>query len=167
MGALEFDDLPLAWSDVAARFAAEPYWWVGTSGDAGPHAVPIWGVVVDDVLHFYGEPDTLRSRQLAADGRLVVHLPDPLDVLTVKGTAITGTPARDHRQVCEAYRQKYAGPDERRWLPDEPGMEESLLFTVAPRRAIAFQPAAGSVWRKRVWVATEARSAQPDPSLPT
>jgi hypothetical protein len=82
-----FDDVPLAWADVAARFATEPCWWIGTTGSSGPHAVPIWGVVVDDVLYFYGEPDTLRSRHIVADNRIVLHLPDPMDVLVVKGKA--------------------------------------------------------------------------------
>jgi hypothetical protein len=148
-----FADVPLAWPDVAARFATEPCWWIGTTGRAGPHAVPIWGVVVSDVLYFYGEPDALRTRHIVADGRIVLHLPDPMDVLSVKGTAAPGPPMRERADLCEAYRAKYSSEDERRWLPDAPGMENALVFTVKPRRAIAFQPADADVWRKWVWVA--------------
>jgi hypothetical protein len=153
VGSLTFDDVPLPWSEVAARFDTEPYWWIGTVGSSGPHAIPTWGVVVADLLHFYGEPGALRSRQILADDRIVLHLSDPLDVLTVKGTATQEGVARGRADVCNAYRDKYRSNDERRWLPDAPGMENVLLFTVRPRRAIAFSPADAAVWSKRVWVA--------------
>jgi hypothetical protein len=154
VSSLTFDDTPLAWSDVAARFAEEPNWWIGTVGRSGPHTVPTWGVVVSDVLYFYGEPDALRSRHLAADSRIVLHLPDPLDVLWVKGTAVPGPPIRERADLCDAYRAKYDAEDDRRWLPDAPGMENALAFAVAPRRAVAFQPADAAVWSRRVWVAS-------------
>jgi hypothetical protein len=150
-----FDDLPLAWPDVAARLATSPCWWIGTVGRSGPHAVPIWGVVVSDVLYFYGEPDALRSRHIAADNRIVLHLSDPMDVLVVKGTATPGPPMRERADLCDAYRQKYSSDDERRWLPDAPGMENAHMFTVTPRRAIAFQPTDADVWSRSVWVEAE------------
>jgi len=150
-----FDDVPLAWADVAARFATEPCWWIGTTGSSGPQAVPIWGVVVDDVLYFYGEPDTLRSRHIVADNRIVLHLPDPMDVLVVKGKATPGPAMRERADLCDAYREKYRSDDDRRWLPDAPGMENALVFTVEPRRAIAFRPADADVWSRWVWVAAD------------
>ncbi len=148
-----FDDLPLAWPDVAARFATEPCWWIATVGRSGPHAVPIWGVVVSDVLYFYGEPDALRSRHIVADNRIVLHLSDPMDVVVVKGTATPGPPMWERTDLCDAYRQKYSSDDDHRWLPDAPGLENALTFTVTPRRAIAFRPADADVWSRGVWVA--------------
>jgi hypothetical protein len=155
VSSLAFDDVPLAWPEVAARFAAEPHWWIATMGRSGPHTVPIWGVVVSDALYFYGESNALRSRHIAADSRIVLHLPDPMDVLSVKGTAAPGPPMRERADLCDAYREKYNAQLDRRWLPDAPGMENALAFKVVPRRAIAFQPADAAVWRKGVWVATE------------
>lgn len=59
-----------------------------------PHAAPVWGVVTDDVLYLYTERRTLKSRNLAADPRVVVHLEDAEDVVIVRGTAEDlGTPA--------------------------------------------------------------------------
>src|SRR5689334_42881 len=75
-----FHDVPLVWPDVAARFRADPHWWIGTVGKSGPHSVPVWGVVVSEVLYFYGEADALRSRHISADHRIVLHLSDPMDV---------------------------------------------------------------------------------------
>jgi AcrR family transcriptional regulator len=89
----------------------------------------------------------LRHRSL-----IVVHLSDPMDVLSVKGTAAAGPPMRERADLCDAYRAKYGADDERRWLPDAPGMENALVFTVEPRRAGAFRPADADVWRRWVWV---------------
>ena len=66
----------LTWDEIAGRFSAARNWWVSTSGPGGPHAVPVWGVVVDDLLFFYGEESAVRTRNLGADPRLVVHLED-------------------------------------------------------------------------------------------
>ena len=62
---------------------------------------------------------------------------------------------RERADLCDAYREKYRSDDDRRWLPDAPGMENALTFTVMPRRAIAFQPADADVWSRWVWVAAE------------
>ena len=62
---------------------------------------------------------------------------------------------RERADLCDAYRQKYSSDDERRWLPDAPGMENAHMFTVTPRRAIAFQPTDADVWSRWVWVAAE------------
>jgi hypothetical protein len=64
----------LSWEEITRRFTEAHNWWVSTSGDSGPHAVPVWGVVVREALHCSGDPGAVRSRNLAADPRLVVHL---------------------------------------------------------------------------------------------
>ena len=49
----------LEWDEVAARFAAAQNWWVSTSSsDAGPQAVPVWGVALDGLRqhHRHGVP---------------------------------------------------------------------------------------------------------------
>ena len=40
---------------------------------------------------------------------------------------------RERADLCDAYRQKYGSDDDRRWLPDAPGMENALTFTVMPQ----------------------------------
>jgi hypothetical protein len=128
----------LEWDEVAERFDAAQNWWVATSGRGGPHSVPVWGVVVDGVLHFYGEPGALRSRNLVAEPRLVVHLESGSSVQIVHGSAVVGPPAHENAAVCAAYAAKYTDPTDLEYLPDAPGMAAALLFTVTPRRAIAW-----------------------------
>ena len=43
----------------------------------GPHAAPVWGVVINHVLYLYSERRTVKARNLAADPRVVVHWKAP------------------------------------------------------------------------------------------
>jgi hypothetical protein len=145
----------LHWDEVASRFGDAQNWWVATTGPGGPHAVPVWGVVVDGVLSFYGEPSAVRSRNLAADPRLVLHLESGSDVLMVRGTTTAGGPASADAGVVAAYRAKYTHPTDLAYLPDAPGMEGAQLFTVVPSRAIAWLLDNATDWDNRRWRAAE------------
>jgi hypothetical protein len=143
----------LEWDEVAERFGTAQNWWVATSGPGGPHSVPVWGVVVDGVLHFYGEPSAVRSRNLAADPRLVLHLESGSSVLIVHGRVAIGPAAGQVRAVSAAYREKYVDPTDLEFLPDAPGMEHALLFTVAPERAIGWVLGGPDSLENRRWSA--------------
>ena len=146
----------LSWDEVAQRFAAAQCWWVATVGADGPHAVPVWGVVVDGVLQFYGDPSAVRSRNLVADPRLVLHLESGSSVLIVHGTAAAGGPAGEDPAVAAAYAAKYTDPTDLEYLPDAPGMGGALLWTVTPARAVSWQLGTSEDWVNRRWRAGEA-----------
>jgi hypothetical protein len=146
----------LTWDEVARRFAAAQCWWVATAGEGGPHAVPVWGVVVDGVLHFYGEATAVRSRNLVADPRLVLHLESGSSVLIVHGTATAGGPAGEVPAVAAAYAAKYTDPTDLEYLPDAPGMAGALLWTVDPARAVAWELGTSQEWENRRWRAARA-----------
>jgi len=143
----------LEWDEVAERFGTAQNWWVATSGPGGPHSVPVWGVVVDGVLHFYGEPSAVRSRNLAADPRLVLHLESGSEVLIVHGSVAIGPAAGQVPAVSAAYRAKYVDPTDLEFLPDAPGMEHALLFTVAPERATGWVLGGPDSLENRRWSA--------------
>lgn len=144
----------LGWDEVEDRFGGAPNWWVSTAGPSGPHAVPVWGVADDGALHFYGEAGAVRSRNLAADPRLVLHLESGSDVLLLHGTAAAGAPAREHAGVVAAYRAKYTHPTDLAFLPDAEGMEQALLFTVRATRALAWRLDGATEWDNRRWSAS-------------
>ena len=77
---------------------------------------------------FYGAPDSVRSRNLAADPRLVVHLESASDVLILHGTAAMAGPAGADLAVNAAYAAKYTDPTDLEYLPDAPANETSLLL---------------------------------------
>ena len=143
----------LAWDEVAARFHDAANWWVATTGSAGPHTVPVWGVVVADELTFYGAPDAVRSRNLAADPRLVLHLESASDVLILHGTAAAVGSAGGDPEVNAAYAAKYADPSDLEYLPDSPGHETTLRFAVTPLRAVAWRLGSSAEWDDRRWAA--------------
>ncbi len=145
----------LEWVEVVERFDAAQNWWVATSGGGGPHSVPVWGVVVDGALHFYGEPGAVRSRNLAADPRVVVHLESGSSVLVVRGTVVIGPPAGEDAAVSAAYAAKYTDPTDLDYLPDAAGMAAALLFTVTPTRAIAWELGDADGMAPRRWSATD------------
>lgn len=97
----------LQWDEVVARFGAARNWWVSTTGRHGPHAVSVWGVAVEGVLSFYGAPTLVRSRNLAADPRLVVHLEDGEDPLILHGRAVARGLASASPDLVAAYQAKY------------------------------------------------------------
>jgi hypothetical protein len=141
----------LAWDEIESRFQAAPNWWVATTGPAGPHSVPVWGVVVGGVLSFYGAPDAVRSQNLAADPRLVLHLESASDVLLLHGTADVAGAAGGDPAVNAAYAVKYAAPDDLEYLPDAPANERALRYAVEPLRAVAWLLDGSSEWNNRRW----------------
>jgi nitroimidazol reductase NimA-like FMN-containing flavoprotein (pyridoxamine 5'-phosphate oxidase superfamily) len=78
----------LPWSHVTERMAeAQNYWVCTVSPDGRPHATPVWGLWVDDRLYFGGSPQTRRSRNLAANPAICVHLESGSDVIILHGEA--------------------------------------------------------------------------------
>src|SRR3990172_9478444 len=85
-GIPESTDGMLAWSWVEERMAKPKNYWVATTRpDGRPHTVPVWGVWVDGTLHFGGGPDTVWSRNLAANPNVAVHLESGSEVIIFEG----------------------------------------------------------------------------------
>jgi hypothetical protein len=141
----------LDWSTVVRRFELARNWWVHTSGPAGPHAVPIWGVVLDETLIFYGDPATVRSRNLAGDPRLVMTLEDGERPLIVHGVAHRRGRAALRRELITAYREKYRGEHDAEYLLDTDYAAQAHAYEVEPTKALAWEVTALDDWQIRRW----------------
>jgi hypothetical protein len=65
--------LPWSWvRDQTER--SRNYWVCTTRPDGRPHAMPVWGVWIDDTLWFSTGDGSVKARNLAADPRVAVHL---------------------------------------------------------------------------------------------
>ncbi len=128
----------LTWDEIAECFSAARNWWVATAGTGGPHAVPVWGVVVSGQLLFYSEENAVRSRNLALDPRLVLHLEDGDAPVILHARAVPEGTAAKHPGAVAAYAAKYTGDTDLQYLPGAPGMSEVLLYVVEPLRAITW-----------------------------
>ena len=125
-----------SWSEVAGRLARARSYWLGTTNpDGSPHATPVWGVVVGDGFYIYSERSTVKARNLARDGRAVIHLESSEEVTIVHGHFDDiGRPA-DTPEVVEALDDKYDQPDELKYLPSA-DRSFDVLYRLRPKKVL-------------------------------
>ena len=76
----------VAWSWVVAQLVGARSYWVCTTRDDGrPHAMPVWGIWLDERLLFSTDPSSMKARNFLARPDVVVHLESGDDVVIVEG----------------------------------------------------------------------------------
>jgi hypothetical protein len=117
------------WAWAVERLAASRNYWISTTREDGrPHAMPVWGVVVDGELWFGTSPTSVKGRNLERTGELVAHTESGDETVIVEG-GIERRPVP--AEVADAYEAKYD------WRPEA----DQDFLVVVPRRAFA--------WRER------------------
>jgi nitroimidazol reductase NimA-like FMN-containing flavoprotein (pyridoxamine 5'-phosphate oxidase superfamily) len=122
--------LPWEWA-VERLVAARNYWVATTRPDGRPHAMPVWGVWVDDAFFFGSGRSSAKSRNLAANPAIVVHLESGDETVILEGRAEPVLDEELAERVNDAYGPKY------NFTPDSSG-ESDPWFGVRPRRAYAW-----------------------------
>jgi len=128
----------LPWNYVQERMRVSQNYWISTSTVKGqPHATPVWGVWLDDVLYFDGSPDTRRSRELAANPNVAVHLEDGSQVVILEGTAheLKKPPLDLRRRLSAAYTEKYT---KQGYAPAPDTWEEGGVYAFRPALVFAW-----------------------------
>ena len=98
----------LPWAHVEERLIGSRNYWICTSREGGrPHAMPVWGLWLDDAVFFSTDPESLKGRNIAARPDIVVHLESGDDVVIVEGTAARVTDAAALEGFADAYGVKY------------------------------------------------------------
>jgi nitroimidazol reductase NimA-like FMN-containing flavoprotein (pyridoxamine 5'-phosphate oxidase superfamily) len=128
-----------SWAEVAERLAPARSYWLGTSDpDGAPHAVPVWGAVVDEDLYFFSERRTAKARYIAANPQVVVHLESAEDVVIVYGRLEDVGVPQQHPDVLRALEAKYSSPEDAQYLPKaDPDFDVLWLFR--PQRAMLWR----------------------------
>lgn len=140
-----------SWVEVADRLAAARNYWLGTCGPAGkPHAVPVWGAVLDHGLYLFTARETAKARHVSANPGVVVHLESAEDVVIVNGTLEDLGLPQAHADVLAALEEKYSAPRDARYLPSNDAYFD-VLWRLRPRRAM--------LWRLDDYDASQARWA--------
>jgi hypothetical protein len=144
----------VAWDHVTDRLTrAEAYWLTTVTPGGRPHAVPIWGVMLQADLYLEtGAPETRKNRNLDRNRHILVHLDGVNDAVIVRGMAVMITPQRDLGvALAAAFHAKYPGYD-----PEPGGWDAGGLVRVAPSTVLAWgdMPTA-TRWR---WVSGERSS---------
>jgi nitroimidazol reductase NimA-like FMN-containing flavoprotein (pyridoxamine 5'-phosphate oxidase superfamily) len=128
------DEGMLDWSHATEVLAgATMYWVCSVRPDGRPHAVPVWGAYVDDVLYLEtGGHDTRKARNIDANPQVVVHVERGADVVIVEGTAARPThlDADTFERIRTAFAAKYQGY--------RPETYTAGTHVVAPRVAFAW-----------------------------
>ncbi|HVF53775.1 MAG TPA: pyridoxamine 5'-phosphate oxidase family protein [Actinomycetota bacterium] len=98
----------LSFADAIELLAPAMNYWVCTvRPDGRPHAVPVWGVVVDGKVHFGGGPDTRKAKNLKTNPHVVVHSESGDKVVIVEGTVRAVTDDAEQERIDDAYEAKY------------------------------------------------------------
>lgn len=130
----------LSWGQVeAALVAASHYWVVSVRPDGRPHAVPRWGVWLDDRFWYDGSPATRHARNVAANPAVTLHLESGRAAVIVEGEshAASADPATLGARLSAAfgkYRQDGYVPAADAWS----GADGGGLRVITPRRAVAW-----------------------------
>ena len=125
-----------SWHEVAIRLApSRSYWLVTTNADGSPHAAPVWGVMVEDRLYIYSERSTVKARNLARDGRAIVHLESGEDVVIVHGYLEDVGLPQAASQVVNALSSKYDHPGDAQYLPSGDDSFDAL-YLLRPEKAL-------------------------------
>lgn len=142
--------LPWAWARRRLE-VAQNYWICTTRPDGRPHAMPVWGVWVEDALLFGTGRDSRKARNLAANPHVAVHLESGDDTVIVEGVAEELHDAALLAKGDAAYRAKYIDPGTGEGFHLSPGEDGSGVYYVRPRVAQAWReanyPQSATRWR--------------------
>jgi nitroimidazol reductase NimA-like FMN-containing flavoprotein (pyridoxamine 5'-phosphate oxidase superfamily) len=137
-GIPEHDNGMLAWDHVIDRMTSPRNYWLSTvSPDGRPHAMPVWGVWMDDHLHFGGGRGTRKAKNLAVNPQVSIHLEDGWDVVIIEGTVEEVLDEDTQTRLDDLYEAKY-------------GIRHGTpVWRVMPRRVFAWTdfPNDATCWR--------------------
>ena len=125
----------LPWSWATERLVkARTYWVATTRPDGAPHAMPVWGVWLDDAFCFSTGNQSRKARNLAGNPRCVIACELGEDQIIVEGVAEIRLGAEFNSHFAQAYGPKYD------W--DMEGFDEPV-YTVRATVVFGFTSAAG------------------------
>ncbi|HMD87998.1 MAG TPA: pyridoxamine 5'-phosphate oxidase family protein [Anaerolineaceae bacterium] len=83
------------------------YWVCSSRPDGNPHAMPVWGVWLDEAFFFSTDPKSRKGRNLAANPHIVVHLESGDDVIILEGVVHIVRDKTILKRADEVYFEKY------------------------------------------------------------
>lgn len=120
----------LPWSWATERLEKSHNYWVATTKpDGTPHAMPVWGVWVDDRFYFSTGRQSRKARNLAENPSCVVCTEHAAEAVIVEGIAEEVTRPSLLKKAAKVYKAKY-----------EWDLDPSLgpIYAVRPRVGFGF-----------------------------
>lgn len=128
---------PQQQTHVDRRLRSERYAWVATvRPDGRPHTSPVWFYWDGQHLYFGSQKGAVKLRNIAANPRVALSLPDPLDVVILEGEATLLEEGPEVERVMAGYAEKYA--DAMAALAMDPADRSDFqMVRVTPRKVLA------------------------------
>jgi hypothetical protein len=133
--------LPWSWA-VERLEAARNYWICTTRADGRPHAVPVWGLWLDDGVWFATGRTTLKARNLARNPSIVVHLESGDETVILEGEVQEAIDTIALERYVDAYKAKYD------YRPD-PSDSSNVTYVL--------RPSVAQTWNEREYPQTATR----------
>jgi hypothetical protein len=128
----------LTWKWAANKFSKSRQYWIMTvRPDGRPHAMPVWGLLLNNVFYFSTGAQTRKAKNLAKNSHCVVANEDAAQAIIIEGTA---KPVKDPalvRKFLPIYARKY------KW--DVSGMEYDMISLKQPLLAVRPTVAFGQI----------------------
>jgi len=132
LGAAPADGSALPWSTAVEWLTeARNYWVCTTRTDGRPHAMPVWGLWMEDARLFSTDPMSIKGRNVLARPDIVVHLESGDQVCVLDGRAVRAQDPDALATFDDAYDAKY------QVRPSSMG-EDSGVFVVKPATALVW-----------------------------
>jgi nitroimidazol reductase NimA-like FMN-containing flavoprotein (pyridoxamine 5'-phosphate oxidase superfamily) len=98
--------LTWAWAEERLR-RSHNYYVMTVRPDATPHAMPVWGIWVDDRFYFSTGAKSLKARNLGANPSCVVCTERSAEAVIVEGTAAALEDVARLEAIAPHYARKY------------------------------------------------------------
>lgn len=137
----------LSWDYVRQQMVkSRNYWISSTRPDGRPHAMPVWGVWLDDTLYFGTSRTSRKALNLIANPSVSAHTESGDDVVILEGIVVEVTDRPLLDRITREIARKYPGmPAEAEPNPD------NVTFAVQANVIFAFQerdfPKSATRWR--------------------
>jgi PPOX class probable F420-dependent enzyme len=123
--------LPWRWAREQLQ-RARNYWVVSMRPDGRPHAMPVWGVWLGEMLYFATDRASRKARNLARNPHIVIHLESGDDTVVLEGVAAAATDVALLARFVDAYDAKYQ-------FRLDTGDDAQVVYAVRARVVFAWQ----------------------------
>ena len=125
----------LDWNWVRTQITQSRNYWICTTRRNGnPHAAPVWGVVVNDLIHFGTSATTIKAQNLAHSSQVVVHLESGDDCVIIEGQATLVTDEGILAKMATDYPLKYPS-----FAPTVEDLAKNTNYVIQPQVVLAWQ----------------------------
>ncbi|HEX9332613.1 MAG TPA: pyridoxamine 5'-phosphate oxidase family protein [Anaerolineales bacterium] len=122
---------PPSWQSIEERIrTSRNYWICSVSSDGSPHALPVWGIWLDNQLYFVTKRASKKGRNLLANPKVAIHLESGDDVIAFQGRVMEITDSLHLAKIADIYSEKYNG--------DQIYPDIEVVFQLVPRFAFTW-----------------------------